>query len=251
MCTLVVAWQVFTAYPVCVATNRDEAVDRPSVPPKRHETSPRIIAPQDNRAGGTWLGYNEHGLFVAVTNRWVAGEGDRSRGLLVMDALSQRTAEQAIETVQDELAVRDYAPFNILAADSSYGNNSGSCYLFEHEPTDQLTEFDPGVHIVVNVGADGNWFVPTERPMAGRDQAANAETVRTALEPRPDESAKAWTTRAGEILGDHDYGVCLHRNGFGTRSSSLLRLGRTREFEFADGPPCQTPFEPVSESILL
>ena len=73
-----------------VAANRDEAFDRPSAPPA--EVEPGIVAGRDLRAGGTWLGYNNHGLFVAVTNRKepAAAVDAYSRGLLAREALRCR-----------------------------------------------------------------------------------------------------------------------------------------------------------------
>jgi uncharacterized protein with NRDE domain len=73
-----------------VAANRDEAFDRPSAPPA--EVEPGIVAGRDLRAGGTWLGYNRHGLFVAVTNRKdpAPTPDAASRGLLVREALRCR-----------------------------------------------------------------------------------------------------------------------------------------------------------------
>ena len=47
MCTLVLAWQVFADYPVVVAANRDEALDRPSEPPTRIGEEPGVVAPRD------------------------------------------------------------------------------------------------------------------------------------------------------------------------------------------------------------
>lgn len=256
MCTLIVAWQVFADAPVCVAANRDEVRGRPSSPPAIREGDPRIVAPRDELAGGTWLGYNEHGVLVAVTNRWVPGDGERSRGLLVDDALHEPTARAAIERVESELADRAYAPFHLLAADAA------DCLLVEHAGAARETlvgdavdggyavhRLEPGVHTVVNVGFDGRWFEPPQRVEAGREQAENAERVHEELQPRPDETAADWTARAGEVLADHDYGVCIHRNGFGTRSSSLVRLGDERFFAFADGPPCETDYETVEEMI--
>jgi uncharacterized protein with NRDE domain len=203
-----------------------------------------VIAPQDERAGGTWLGYNAAGVLVAITNRWVPGEGDRSRGLLVDDALSAESAREAIEIAETGLQEREYAPFHLLAADRNH------CELLTHDPTeDAAHQLDPGVHVIVNVGRDGEWFVPEHRAEAGRAQAKNAERVRETLRPEGDETAIEWTGRAGEILGDHDHGVCIHGNGFGTRSSALIRLGEERVFEFADGPPCETPFRRVEESV--
>jgi uncharacterized protein with NRDE domain len=74
VCTLVFAWQVFTDAPVVAAANRDELLDRPSASPDVIDESPRVLAPRDEEAGGTWIGYNEHGVFVAITNRWTGSE---------------------------------------------------------------------------------------------------------------------------------------------------------------------------------
>ncbi|WP_254840345.1 NRDE family protein [Natronomonas marina] len=249
MCTLIVAWQVFEEAPVCVAANRDERFERPSTPPTVRGTDPAVLAPRDERADGTWLGYNESGVLAAVTNRWTAGEGERSRGLLTADALEEPTARAAVDRVEAELDAREYAPFHLLVADAS------DCFLVENGGTDdpltdhRVTALDPGVHVVVNVGADGEWFVPPTRPDVGRRQAANADRVLETLQPRDGESAADWTRRAGEVLGDHEFGVCIHGDGFGTRSSSLVRLGEERVFEFADGPPCETAYERVEDRV--
>lgn len=244
MCTLIVAWRRFEEAPVCVAANRDEATDRPSSPPQLRDGDPAVLAPRDLRAGGTWLGHNDEGVFVGVTNRWMPGEGERSRGLLVDDALGALSAAAAIETVDSELRTREYAPFHLLAADGH------DCLLVSHdEGGDEIRSLAPGVHVVVNVGFDGEWFRPEGRPDAGATQAANAERVRATLTPEAGETAAAWTDRAGAILGDHEHGVCIHREGFGTRSSALIRLGADRAFEYADGPPCEAAFRPVGADL--
>ena len=82
MCTLVVAWNVFSDVPVAVAANRDESLDRESNPPAVVGKHPGIVAPTDREAGGTWIGYNEFGVFVAVTNRWTDADlaGERTQG---------------------------------------------------------------------------------------------------------------------------------------------------------------------------
>ncbi len=249
VCTLIVAWRVFPDAPVCVAANRDELYDRPATPPTRWDTDPAVVAPRDEEAGGTWIGYNEAGVFVAITNRWVSGEGDRSRGRLVADALGARSASAAVELVESELRTRSYAAFHVVVADAD------ACTLVRNGGTDDViddhltTPLEPGVHVVVNVGADGEWFVPATRPEAGRSQADNAGRVRETLQPRDAETSGEWLDRAGDLLGDHEYGVCVHGDGFGTRSSSLLSLGAEPTYRFADGPPCETPYERVEDRI--
>jgi len=246
VCTLVLAWQVFADTPVAVAANRDERLDRPSRPPRASGSEPRIVAPRDEEAGGTWIGYNEHGVFVAITNRWIDADlaGDRSRGLLVRDVLGYETAEAAARFVEGELAERVYEGFNLVIADAD-----ATLYL-EWDGGLRTRNFEPGVHVVVNVGLDGEFVVPPTRPEAGRQQAENARKVREALQPEPGEGAGAWVERAARVIADHEFGVCIHRNGFGTRSSSLITIGPGgARYRFADGPPCETAYRAVEGQI--
>ncbi|MFC7071976.1 NRDE family protein [Halovenus rubra] len=246
MCTLTLAWQVFEDAPVLVAANRDEALGRPSEPPARRDWGARAIAPIDLEAEGTWLGYNEHGVLVGVTNRWLDAdrEGERSRGLLVRDALASETAEDAIRAVEQELDERIYDGCYLLAADEH------AAMLVESGQERTVTNLTPGVHVVVNVGADGGYSIPAHRQEAARGQAANADAVRETLKPEPGAQAEEWLDRASEILGNHEYSVCVHDDGFGTRSASLVKLGADeRTYEYADGPPCETAFERVNASV--
>ncbi|MEF8813097.1 MAG: NRDE family protein [Halovenus sp.] len=240
MCTLVIAWQVFPDAPVVVAANRDEQDGRPSEPPAVRDWEVPTVAPVDLDAGGTWLGFNEHDVLVTVTNRWVDTdlEGERSRGLLVRDALAEDSAEAAARFVERELRTRSYRGCNLLFADAS------AAILLEWDGTIRAQTLQPGVHVVVNVGADGEYTVPESRRDAGTDQATNANAVHAALKPEPGEKSDAWLSRAQSVLGDHGYGVCVHGDGFGTRSSSLVRLGEHPVYRYADGPPCETEFEP-------
>ncbi|WP_224332280.1 NRDE family protein [Haloprofundus halobius] len=246
MCTLTLAWQVFPDSPVVVAANRDEALDRPSEPPARIEDDPAVVAPRDAEAGGTWIGYNEHGLFAGITNRWTDAEpaADRSRGLLVREALRDESAEDAARFVERELDERSYDGFNLVVADAT------AAVLFEWDGRLRVTQFDPGVHVVVNVGADDSFTVPSFRPEVGEQQAENARRLREALQPEPGESSEAWHDRAASALGNHDYGVCIHGDGFGTRSSSLIAIGEGgASYRFADGPPCETDHVRVESQL--
>ncbi|WP_075936523.1 NRDE family protein [Halosegnis longus] len=252
MCTLTVAYRQFDA-PLAVAANRDELYARPSSPPHRWE-DPDIFAPRDDQAGGTWTGTNDDGVLVAITNRWSRDvtDGDRSRGLLVRDALAESSAEAAGTLVRRELDARAYEPFHLLVADRE------RALLFEHDATDSETRLAPGTYVVGNAGWCGvraspddagepqrtrSFFVPAEGPNRGREQAANDEAVLDALVESETATATAWLDRAGEILGDHEYGVCIHGEEFGTKSATLVEVGETATWRYADGPPCETPFQ--------
>ncbi|NHX35356.1 MULTISPECIES: NRDE family protein [Halolamina] len=256
MCTLTLAWQTFEDAPVVVAANRDERRDRPSEPPARIEEDPTVIAPLDAKAGGTWQGYNESGLFVGVTNRWTDADlaGERSRGLLVRDALREPSAEEAVRMVEHAVEDHEYAGFNLVLADAT------AAFLLEWDGRLLVRRLDPGVHVVVNVGASDAPAIPASAAERGQEQAADAAAVRTELLPEPDESSDAWLDRAAAVLGDHEFGVCVHENGYGTVSASLIALGADEgadggfaadsvRFDFADGPPCETAFEPVDAPL--
>ncbi|MXV64335.1 hypothetical protein GS429_20140 [Natronorubrum sp. JWXQ-INN-674] len=249
MCTLALAWQVFDDAPVAVAANRDESLERESLPPSRYREEPLIVAPRDAEAGGTWIGYNEHGVFAGITNKWAKGDlaGERSRGLLVADVLSAESAAEAASVLEDATERDEYDGFYLVIADA----DTAVCYVWDGERS--RIEFDPGVHVVVNVAVDDIVDVPPTRSDVGHQQADNARAVREtlAVENGGDESVSAWLERAGNVLGDHEYGVCIHGNGFGTRSSSLIALGdeRAAGYAFAPGPPCETPYESVDPEI--
>lgn len=264
MCTLTLAWQTFDSRPLVVAANRDEAYARDSSPP-RATTLPsgrRAVAPRDEEAGGTWMGYNEEGVFVALTNRWVESPpGERSRGQLVLDALDSPSAEDAARTVERELDRRRYEGFFLLLADAA------ACILVTDEGGGSLTHLDPGVHVVMNVGYDASYIVPEARPGPAKRQAENGRRLFEYLQPEPGERHDAWRERAGDALGDHAFGVCIHGGepvgddgdanpdrapeGFGTKSSSLVTVDDDGdgEFWYADGPPCETAYERVDASV--
>lgn len=242
MCTFIIAWQVFADAPILVGANRDEAFGRPTEEPVVRGRDPAVLAPRDAEAGGTWIGVNEHGVLAALTNRWVDTDlaGDRSRGLLVNDVLEERTAEDAGRRIERAVASEEYQGFNLVVADAH------AALYYEWDGSLEFEGFQPGVHVVVNVGADGRYDIPTVRQSAGERQADSANRLLMDLKPEPGETATKWHQRAAEALTDHDYGVCVHGDGFGTRSSSLIAVGRGgTTYRFTNGPPCETEYRTV------
>ncbi|NUQ14735.1 MAG: NRDE family protein [Flavobacteriales bacterium] len=90
MCLIALAYKVHPRYPLIVAANRDEFLDRPTRPAHFWEDDPHVLAGRDLQAGGTWLGVTRRGRFAAVTNhrdlRRTPVNGP-SRGQLVRTAL--------------------------------------------------------------------------------------------------------------------------------------------------------------------
>lgn len=246
VCTLVIAWQVLQETPIAVAANRDEALDRPAKPPALIEEEPRIVAPLDAEAGGTWLGYNEDGLLVGLSNRWSATdrEGTRSRGLLVRDLLASDSATAAGSRVGEAVRSESYEPFNLLVADPE------EALIFEWDDGLRSAELDPGVHAMLNAGWDDRFVEMPGREELSAEQLANAGQLRAELAVSTDETAEEWLDRAAAVLADHEYGVCVHRDGFGTRSCSLIALDSDGAlYRYADGPPCETEFTSVEAQV--
>jgi hypothetical protein len=121
MCTLVLLRRPGHRWPVLIAANRDEMVDRPWDPPAAHwPDRPDVVAGRDRLAGGSWLGYNASGVVAAILNRTDSlgpAAGKRSRGELVLDALDHDDAGDAAAA----LAAIDpaaYRTFNLVIADN-------------------------------------------------------------------------------------------------------------------------------------
>ena len=243
MCTLILLDRVVPEFPVVVAANRDEFFARPAAPPARFVPGDgrlAFVAPQDLEAGGTWMGLNSNGLFVGLTNRPVSvrDPAARSRGLLVVDALGQRSAGAAADAL---LRARDQrsAPFNLLAADGS------ETWLAQRQG-DQLEtrSLDPGIHVVCNRDPDDPDSAKVRRieeMVLALDLAAGLEKLVAGL---------------SRVLRAHPDGSnslenpCVHTATYGTRSSTVLAVGpERRTWRYADGAPCETKYDDFSRLL--
>jgi len=157
MCTVVFAVGLFPGAPLVVAANRDEALDRPAEPPRwRKHGRVRLLAPLDTRAQGTWLGLNEHQVFVAITNRF-GGRPDptrTSRGQLVLSALQSSTASQAFERMC-EVDAKDYNGFHLIMAD-----RHGAFIVWGDGEVSHREPLTAGWHVVTERSFDA---APTQR----------------------------------------------------------------------------------------
>ncbi len=239
MCTLALAFHADRRWPLVVAANRDERLDRPSEDWALREPpgSARFAAPRDAVAGGTWIGVSAAGVFAGITN-FHASPGHppdptrRSRGELVARVLSAPSAAAA-----RELAARAdpalHNPFPLLVADAR------TAFLWWYDGDGAaLEDLGPGLHVA------------TERDPHGRDPRGEALRARWPVDPAPQ--------RLRELLGSHALppgpGLCIHHGTlYGTRSSAILRLAPAlahSELWGADGPPCTTPFEERSGMLV-
>ena len=247
MCTLLVATRRWPGTPLLIAANRDEHLQRPAAPPSsRRVGSRRIFAPTDLRAGGTWMGLNDAGLFVAITNRF-AGEAQppeekqavkASRGLLVEAALTQDEAAAASVRIAS-IDPGAYNGFHLLCADvdSAWVTWSDTLNIYRHE-------LQPGLHVLTE---RSHGAAPSQR-----EEALRAKSRELANEASPPISQLEEALRAHR---EHPMeSTCVHLDdiGYGTRSSSIVRFGDEGpvSYRYAGGPPCRTSYEDLSQAMV-
>ena len=243
MCTLIGMWRMFEDAPLIVAANRDERLDRPAAPPSlREQNGRRFICPTDLSAGGTWLGLNDAETFVGITNRHLSVKVDalRSRGLLVLDALASGSAKE-IDAAFASLDVAPYSGFHLFFADR----------------TDAYVLWSDGVELHRIALAPGVAII-TERSFAAAP-TTREELIRSkvrALDGAPDDSSLVELLSTRADIGFEGINVSVPELRYGTRSSTILRLGSQRgdvHLLHADGPPDRAPFadqRPLLESLL-
>jgi len=239
MCTLIALHRCYPSAHLLVAANRDEFLARPASGPRVHAWhGRRVIAPVDERAGGTWLGLNDAGLFAALTNRPTpnADPARRSRGLLVADALGHGSAARAAEAAL-RLAPRAYNPFNLFVADAEHA----FAIVYQEKPRVRVLE--AGVHVIGNADPS-DAAVPKIARLLGEVERVAGGPEASALD------ALSALCRSHDARGESALErTCIHAGEYGTRSSMLLRLGASRDddvLRFAGGAPCETPYEDLS-----
>ena len=216
MCTLLAAVHVHPDYPLLVAANRDERLDRRASGPRAWTDGPvPFVAPRDEVAGGTWLGVSARGLFVAVTNRFGAPRDGarRSRGQLVVEALGHPSAG-AVHAWLASLDPSAFNPFHLLYADAAQAFVTWT----DGERATQA-ELGPGLHVVTEQSF-------REEPVArARQLVAGFHALTDKADPKG-----LFSLLQRHEVEDPFAGTCIHAPDFnyGTRSSAVVLLGDGR-----------------------
>jgi len=122
MCLISFAYRVHPDFPLIVAANRDEFLNRETAPADYWDDYPEILAGRDLQAGGTWMGVTTAGRFAAVTNyRDPSSElkGVPSRGELVTQFL-RGTSTSELFPESAGIDVDAYNGFNLLTFDGAH-----------------------------------------------------------------------------------------------------------------------------------
>ncbi len=236
MCLVFIGWRIEGCPPVRIGANREEWRTRPMTSPVCRRAGAATGNPSGTGTGslrclmagadfgpdgsfptaGTWLGINDAGLVVAVTNRndgvlpWP--EQTRSKGLLAVDLLACRRAADAARLARDELSSGGFGGCNYLLADRD------DAFVIQAPGSAQVVVLilEPGIHAMTNLDLDD----PDD---------PRIRLVRSRFVPRDFPASAARLCRDDRIIVDEP--------GRGTIASSLVSLGDSITFDHIRGDP--------------
>ncbi|MCM2358585.1 MAG: NRDE family protein [Geobacteraceae bacterium] len=234
MCLIVFATDCHPRYRLVLAANRDEYFSRPTAPAAFWEDAPHVLAGRDLLAGGTWLGVTRERRLAAVTYYREPSKPVHqlpSRGMLAADFLKgTMTPAEYREQLQREEG--KYGGFNLL-----FGDDSGLCYHANRG--EGSSRVAAGIHGLSNGLLDTPW----PKVVAARKRLEHLLRDGTVA---PDELFALLADRGAypdPQLPDTGFGIERERtlspiyvsgNEYGTRSSTVILIGRDNRVEFLE-----------------
>ncbi|MGG5809248.1 NRDE family protein [Falsiroseomonas sp. CW058] len=242
MCTVVILHRPGHPWPLLLAANRDERLDRAWDPPAAHWPGhPGVVGGRDRSGGGSWMAMGARVVAAALNRPGSLGPapGKRSRGVLPLIAASAPSAAAAVRHLV-ALDAGEWRPFNLVVAD-----RDRAVFLrgLGHGHPEALG-LPAGVHMVTAHDPDDP-ASPRIRRHLPHFRAA----------PAPDPATGDWAAwealLADDSTGPDGIADALRVppvEGFGTVSASLAALGAdgSRSWRFCPGPAGTAPFRPVA-----
>ncbi|MBE9603977.1 NRDE family protein [Acetobacteraceae bacterium H6797] len=250
MCTVILLRRPGHAWPLLVAANRDERLDRAwDTPGPYWPEHPGVIAGRDRTAGGTWMALDRHDTFAAILNRPGSlgpEAGKRSRGDLPLLALNHGSARAGMEAIL-ALPAAQWRPFNMVIADAA-----AAWFLrWTGNGHTEAIELPPGLSMVTALDPN-DMTSPRTRRHLPRFQAAPI--------PVPEEGDwSAWSALLDDSTPTPESGAAATLRvpptaGFGTVCQSLLALPqpaaapqRSRKWLFRAALPPGQPYQRIEE----
>lgn len=244
MCLIAFAIGLRPDLPLWLASNRDEAFDRPTAPLHRWRSDGGvdIVGGRDLLDGGTWLGVSPAGRVAWLTNvrQAESARGQRSRGELVTRWLTGRHDAAGFA---EQVEAGHYGGFNLVVGDLLAGQWHWIGNRSPDRPHDPQTPalfhrpLGPGLYGLSNASLDTPW--PKTRRLRQALQAAitpaqpdpdpDHPVLHSALTdhlPAPDcELPQTGVPVAAERALSSPF-VRMPERGYGTRSSSVLQVRR-------------------------
>jgi uncharacterized protein with NRDE domain len=257
MCTIIVRHKMDDWCSTIIASNRDEFYDRPASAPSVLRPEPLIVGGRDEREGGTWFGLTQNGLFVGLTNQRSFGTGDdslRSRGGLVIDALSQGTLV-GVERYLGRVDPATYNEFNLIFGD---GEQVRAAYGRREAREVEIEKLGDGVHVLCNDRLGSPEFPKAEKARARvmavpsdiwpRIKPQLVEVLADGSLPDPSEVPPIPPGAPfDQEIARYLQAICVETPVYGTVSSTIAAVspGWVEQYWFSDGPPSKTSFEDV------
>jgi uncharacterized protein with NRDE domain len=219
MCLIAIAHLASERWPLVIAANRDEFLDRPARAAHAWDDAPDVIGGRDLLAGGSWLAVTRSGRFAMVTNVRPSGPAEAgpyttSRGALVADFVRGGVAPlEYAQSVERAL----YAGFHLVV---------GAPGIIAHVASDQEARvIEPGVFAVSNAPAAIDWpkivYAREAMERALKSDDIEAELMRFLTTPRgaPIES---------EVF------VSVPEMRYGTRASTIVIASADGALDFTE-----------------
>lgn len=237
MCLILFALQQHPQFPLIIAANRDEFLQRPTQTAHFWRDAPQLLAGKDLQAGGTWMGITKSGRFAAVTNFREPRDAPidaKSRGLLCTQYLLTNTGLE--DYVQAVCAERDrYAGFNLLLGDLSDSNQPKLAYV-SNRSVNALNPLQPGVHGISNGLLNDRWPKVDEgkSELAGNLDTDPETLLDILTNDRTADPALLPNTGIDKSMEEQLSARFIKMDGYGTRCSTILRIRQDGRVEWLE-----------------
>ncbi len=234
MCLIIFSYDNHPEYRLILAANRDEFYDRPTAPLGFWPDAPGILAGRDLKEKGTWMGIDRSGRFAALTNFRDPGSvrpDAPSRGALVSDFLTGSLPPRMyLEGLG--LSADRYNGFNLLVGDRHH------LYCYSNQ-RNKIRKLIPGIYGLSNRFLDTPW-PKVEEGKQEFDRILSRDRIETeslfsllADRTRPPDD-KLPNTGVGLIMERLLSSRFIFSEQYGTRSSSVLLIGRDHRVQFSE-----------------
>jgi len=234
MCLIIFAYNVHPAYRLILAANRDEFYERPSSPADFWADQPQVLAGQDLKEGGTWLGVTKKGKFAAITNYRDPSafkSNALSRGGLVSRFISgKQNPSHYLEKIFPQ--ADKYNGYNLILGEG------GDLFVFSNRGGKH--KLKPGIYGL------SNHLLNTPWPKVSRGK----RILKAALDKKGNELEEALFA----LLADHHIppdnklpatgiglewervlsSIFITSPVYGTRSSTILLIGKNNRVKFVE-----------------
>jgi uncharacterized protein with NRDE domain len=233
VCTAIITKNWSHDYPIIVGFNRDHLYSRGGFAPRWFGGRVPFFAPLDPISGGTWLGLNAAGLIVGTVNRRGVSRPEHrlSRGQLISEALGTCETLDKLEQFFLSKNMTEYS------GTSLFGLSAEGGFVLCWTRHRKLKRIRPGCTILT----EGGLNVRCRR-------ASHIRRTLASCKHRTEEILKVVHASLCEHASSQRraYTTCCHGPKSGTISSQVILLPKTKRvplFFYADGAPCNTPFE--------